>query len=129
MRHLVLLALMMIGLEASAINWHKSYAEAAKVAQKEKKPMLVYMHDDCGACQYLENKVFNQSNVSGYINQHFVAVLLEPKNDGPKSMQVKVAPVFHYVNYDGTSIQEDLIGATPASSFLQDLKIAVKESK
>jgi thioredoxin-related protein len=124
----VLLLLMLTSLEASDIAWYKSYAKASDIAQKDKKPLLVYMHSDCGACRYLDTRVLNDENVADFINQHFIAVSLDLKNDAPKALQVAVAPVFHYINYDGTFIQDDLIGATPATSFLKDLKSAVKVS-
>ena len=118
-----------MSLEASDIAWYKSYTEASAAANKAKKPMVVYLHSECGACKYLDMKVFNDKGIIAYMNDHFVAVSLSLKNDAPKNLQVAVAPVFHYLNYDGTPIQDDLIGATPASSFLNDLKTASKMSK
>jgi thioredoxin-related protein len=129
MLRMIVIALMCMSLQGAEIAWHKSYAAATEAAKKSKKPMLVYMYSDCGACKYIDTKVIVDAKIADYINKHFIPVSLSPKNDAPKTLQVAVTPVFHYVNADGKLIQDDTIGATTVSSFLQDMRMAVNESK
>ena len=132
MKKIIYLLLMAFTLNAGQINWLYTYKEGSAVAAKEGKPMVVYMHrPGCESCDFLEEKVFKDDNLSTYTNEHFVPVLLNvSKSDAPKHLIVKMSPLFHFVNAKGEFIEETLYGGKNAKSFLKILQeVEVKFTK
>ncbi|MDP3302515.1 MAG: thioredoxin family protein [Sulfuricurvum sp.] len=132
MKKILFMLLMAFTLNAGQINWLHTYKEGSAVAAKEGKPMLVYMHrPGCESCDFLEEKVFKDENLSTYANEHFVPVLLNvSKSDAPKHLIVKMSPLFHFVNAKGKFIEETLYGGKNAKSFLKILQeVEVKFTK
>lgn len=132
MKKMIFILLMAFTLNATQINWLHTYKEASSVAAKENKPMVVYMHrPGCESCDFLEEKVFKDENLSIYANEHYVPVLLNvSKSDAPKHLIVKASPVFHFVNAKGEFIEETLYGGKNAKSFLKLLQeVEVKFTK
>lgn len=132
MKKIIFLLLVALSLNAGQINWLHTYKEGSAVAAKEDKPMLVYMHrPGCESCDFLEEKVFKDENLSIYTNEHFVPVLLNvSKSDAPKHLIVKMSPLFHFVNAKGEFIEETLYGGKNAKSFLKILQeVEVKFTK
>jgi thioredoxin-related protein len=132
MEKIIFILLMAFTLNAAQINWLHTYKEGSSVAAKENKPMVVYMHrPGCESCDFLEEKVFKDENLSAYANEHYVPVLLNvSKSDAPKHLIVKASPVFHFVNAKGEFIEETLYGGKNAKSFLKILQeVEVKFTK
>lgn len=128
MKKITLMLMLAIGLNAAQFNWIYTYKEGSAKALAENKPMVVYMHrPGCESCEFLEQKVFNDENLSAYVNEHYVPVLLNvKKSDAPKQLIVKASPVFHFVNGKGEFIEETQYGGKNAKSFLkilQDIEI------
>jgi len=126
MKTLLLLALMTAGLYASDVSWYSSYVKAAETAKNDNKPMLVFMNKPgCGSCTYMKENVFTDAAVVSYLAEHYVSVSLDiHTNDAPKSLQVTVTPVFHFLKSDGSVSQETLFGGKTAPFFLKLLKKA-----
>ena len=124
MNKIFFIVLMAFTLNAAQINWLYTYKEASAVAAKENKPMVVYMHrPGCESCDFLSTKVFTDENLSSYVNEHYVPVLLNvSKSDAPKHLIVKASPVFHFVNAKGEFIEETLYGGKNAKAFLKILQ-------
>lgn len=124
MRKVAIMALMALGLNAAQFNWVYTYKEASVKALRENKPMVVYMHrPGCESCDFLEHKVFNDENLSAYVNAHYIPTLLNvSKSDAPKHLVVKASPVFHFVNGKGEKIEETLYGGKNAKAFLKILQ-------
>lgn len=124
MKKIAVIILLTLSLNASQINWIYTYKEASAKALKENKPMVVYMHrPGCESCDFLEQKVFNDENLSAYVNEHYVPVLLNvKKSDAPKQLVVKASPVFHFVNGKGEFIEETQYGGKNAKLFLKILQ-------
>lgn len=134
MSKLILLMLLSVGLHAAQFNWIYTYKEASAKALKENKPMVVYMHrPGCESCDFLEQKVFSDENLSAYVNEHYVPTLLNvSKSDIPKHLLVKASPVFHFVNGKGEIIEETLYGGKNAKAFLkilQEVEVKFQEKK
>lgn len=132
MKKIIFMFLMAFTLNGAQINWLHTYKEGSAVAAKEGKPMLVYMHRPaCESCDFLEEKVFKDENLSIYVNEHFVPVLLNvSKSDAPKHLIVKMSPLFHFVNAKGEFIEETLYGGKNAKAFLKILQeVEVKFTK
>ncbi len=134
MRNILFILLLALALNAAQINWLYTYKEGSAVAAKENKPMVVYMHrPGCESCDFLEQKVFQDENLTAYTNEHFVPVLLNvSKSDAPKHLIVKMSPVFHFVDAKGKFIEETLYGGKNAKSFLkilQEVEVKFTNSK
>lgn len=124
MKKIAIMMLLAMGLNAAQFNWIYTYKEASAKALKENKPMVVYMHrSGCESCDFLEQKVFTDENLSAYVNTHYVPTLLNvQKSDAPKHLVVKASPVFHFVNGKGEPIEETQYGGKNAKSFLKILQ-------
>lgn len=124
MKKIAVMMLLVMGLNAAQFNWIYTYKEASVKALAENKPMVVYMHrPGCESCDFLEQKVFNDENLSAYVNEHYVPVLLNvKKSDAPKQLVVKASPVFHFVNGKGEFIEETQYGGKNAKTFLKILQ-------
>jgi thioredoxin-related protein len=124
MKKILFMLVMTLTLNAAQFNWIYTYKEASVVAKKENKPMVVYMHrPGCESCDFLSEKVFTDENLSNYVNQHYIPVLLNvSKSDAPKHLIVGASPVFHFVDYKGKKIEETLYGGKNAKSFLKILQ-------
>lgn len=134
MKKILFIMLMAFTLNAAQINWLYSYKEGSALSAKENKPMVVYMHrPGCESCDFLEQKVFQDENLTAYVNVHFVPVLLNvSKSDAPKHLIVKMSPLFHFVNAKGEFIEETLYGGKNAKAFLkilQDVEVKFTKSK
>lgn len=126
MKVLFALSLIVISVFGADIMWQTSYAEAAKRAQQEAKPMLLFMNrPGCGSCEFMKENVFTDPQIVDYLNSHYIPVSLDiHKSDAPEALQVKMTPVFHFVRGDGSKIQDTLIGGKTAPFFLKLLKKA-----
>jgi thioredoxin-related protein len=124
MKKLLFVLLMTFTLNASEINWLHTYKEAAALAKKENKPMVIYMHrPGCESCDFLEEKVFKDDALATYLNDHYVPTLLNvSKSDAPKHLIVSASPVFHFVNAKGEKIEETQYGGKNAKTFLKILQ-------
>lgn len=121
-----IVALMVLSVFGGDIIWQTSYTAAAKKAQLEAKPMVLFMNQKgCGSCEYMKENVFTDPSVVEYLNTRYVPVSLDiHKNDAPESFQVRATPVFHFVRSDGSTIQPTLMGGKTAPFFLKLLKKA-----
>ena len=126
MKKLLLLTLMALSVYASEVTWFTSYVDASQVAKEKNKPMLVFMNKPgCGSCAYMKENVFTDATVIEYLNNNYISVSLDiHTNDAPKELQVKMTPVFHFLNADGSEAQEKLVGGKTAPFFLKLLKQA-----
>lgn len=124
MKTIAVMVLMALGVNAAQFNWVYTYKEASAKALAENKPMVVYMHrPGCESCDFLEQKVFNDENLSAYVNEHYIPTLLNvSKSDAPKHLVVKASPVFHFVNGKGEKIEETQYGGKNAKAFLKILQ-------
>lgn len=134
MKTITMILLLTMSLNATQFNWIYTYKEGSAKALAENKPMVVYMHrPGCESCDFLEQKVFNDENLSTYVNEHYVPVLLNvSKSDVPKSLKVSASPVFHFVTAKGEKIEETQYGGKNAKTFLkilQEIEIKFKQKK
>ncbi|PHR53641.1 MAG: hypothetical protein COA44_15150 [Arcobacter sp.] len=121
----LLLLLISMSIYASDISWITSYKEAIQKAQSEDKHILVFMSKEgCKSCQFMNEKVFVDEAVSNYINKNYIALHLDiHDNDAPKSLQVSVTPVFHFLTSKGEKFKETLYGGKTAPFFIKTIHI------
>ena len=121
MKKLLLIALLALQANAGAIFWNDSYKDALEDAQEENKPMLLFMTQaGCSGCKYMEEVVFEDKAVSDYVEKNYIAVHLDIyDNDAPKNLQVRVTPVFHFLDKNGKKFKETLMGGKTAPFFIK----------
>lgn len=64
---------------SNQIQWMTNYSEAAELAKKENKPLLLFFtgSDWCGWCKKLQTEVFNTSEFANMVGDRFVFVELD----------------------------------------------------
>ena len=100
----ILLALSLLATGALAeIKWAASYDAALEKAAKEKKKVMVMLsREECPACEYMEDIVFEEKAVANEIHKNFVPVHLDIHKDFiPEGLGYIGTPTFHFVNAKG----------------------------
>lgn len=88
------------------IQWVASYEAGLIKAAKEKKNVMVMLSkEECPACEYMENVVFEEQAIEDAINKNFVPVHLDVHKDKiPAQLGYIGTPTFHFVNSKGTKL-------------------------
>ncbi len=130
MKKICLILLSVIALSASEITWEYSYADGQARAQKENKPMMLFMNKTgCESCEFM-HKVLAEEVVKMYVDKYYVPVLLTPASKNfPQKFIPEATPTFHFITYDGEELQESLCGGKQASGFIRVLKKGVRAFK
>ncbi len=65
--------------QAGQMKWYKSYSEAAQVAQKDKKPLLLFFtgSDWCGWCKKMDQEVFASPEFAKMVGNDFIFVEID----------------------------------------------------
>lgn len=103
----IVLSLLLIGSCAFAeIKWASSYDAALAQAKKEKKNVMVMLSkEDCPACEYMENTVFEEKVVVDTIEKSFVPVHIDIHNDFvPEGLGYIGTPTFYFLDAKGKKI-------------------------
>ncbi len=85
MRKIIVVGFLLISLtvEAQHVKWY-TFEEAVELNKKEPRKIMVDVYTDwCGWCKVMDKNTFNDSIVSGYLNQKYYPVKLnaEQKED------------------------------------------------
>lgn len=103
----ILLTLSLIASCAFAeLKWASSYDAALAQAKKEnKKVMVMLSRQECPACEYMEDVVFEEKAVASEVHKNFVPVHLDIHNDFiPEGLGYIGTPTFHFLNAAGKKI-------------------------
>jgi len=108
-----------------ALDFH-SYEEGLKLQQKSGKIlMLDVMRTNCHYCKDMERKVFDNKNMSAWLNKRFIPVKLNLDFDTlPLGIHVYFTPTFFFVNKE-----HKIIKKVPGSWGIQDFKDLTKNIK
>lgn len=103
----------------ASIDFEKNYNEAVKKANAENKPLLVMVSSPtCPECNYMKKHVFTQEDVSKYINENYVAVDFDIKDENiPEQMKFWGIPRF-YLSVDGENVLKKKMGGMKKEQFL-----------
>ena len=76
---MMLVAVSVFGLCGAEINWQNDMTQAAELAKKEKKPILILFtgSDWCPPCMKMAKETWSNEQVIGYVNKHFVPLLVD----------------------------------------------------
>ncbi|MDD2838220.1 thioredoxin family protein [Sulfuricurvum sp.] len=101
------------------LKWASSYDAALAQAQKEKKRVMVMLSkEDCPACEYMNDVVFEEKAVSNEVEKSFVPVHIDIHNDFiPEGLGYIGTPTFHFLDAKGKKIGR-YDGAANIPSFL-----------
>lgn len=88
------------------LKWAPSYDAALAQAAKEKKKVMVMLsREECPACEYMEDIVFEEKMVANEIHNNFIPVHLDIHKDFiPEGLGYIGTPTFHFLNASGKKI-------------------------
>jgi thioredoxin-related protein len=65
------------------VKWY-SFEEGMKMAKKKHLPVIVDIYTDwCGWCKKMDNETFRKPEISGYLEEHFIAIKLNGEEKAP----------------------------------------------
>ncbi len=126
MNKILLLVLFLVSSAFADIKWH-GYEEGIALAKKDKTKivMVMFEHEDCPACAYMENVVFEDANMQKVINKDFIAVDIDVYNDFiPEGMSYIGTPTFYFLTYD-----EKVLFKTQGAYNMKDFSGILKKTK
>ena len=129
MKVLFFFSLLTSVLFADNLHWFHSYDKAIEASKKEDKPVMLFITmRGCHACDRMEKDVFTNTQVSKYLQNHFVLLQLGIKNRRiPKKYQAYVTPTFEFIGSDGERIVPSVHGGKKVWKFLETLEDVVDE--
>jgi thioredoxin-related protein len=123
MKSLIILIALGISLISGEIRYEHHFDQALQKAKTlDKKVLMLYSAAWCPECNYMKEVVFNENEVSEYIEQHFVVLILDiQKDDLPKEFDYIGIPTFFIIDKEGKE-KNRIVGGDKAAKFLKRLK-------
>lgn len=102
----ILALALIISSAAAELKWAPSYDEAFVQAKKENKNVMVMLsREECPACEYMNDVVFEEKAVVAEVHKYFVPVYLDIHKDFvPEGLGYIGTPTFHFLNVSGKKI-------------------------
>ena len=98
MRTLLLLFTFMVSLSADP-KWAPGYEQAFALAKAEQKGVMVMLtQDNCKACWYMENIVFEDELLVEKIERSFVPLSLDVHDDDIHGLDYSGTPTFYFLS-------------------------------
>ncbi len=112
-------------------EWSDSMDDAKEKALKEDKLiMLMLSREECNACWYMENIVFEDKDVNTLLKSRFVSVYLNVRSDiVPEKFPYVGTPTFYFMDATGQLIGKRLSGALNTKEFIAKLAQVIHTSK
>jgi thioredoxin-related protein len=106
MSKIILALVLMTSCAIAELKWAPSYDAALAQAAKEKKKVMVMLsREECPACEYMEEIVFEEKAVSTEIHKNFVPVHIDIHKDFiPEGLGYIGTPTFHFLDAKGKKI-------------------------
>jgi len=119
-RLLILVTLLTISLSAEITSLATSYQNGIANAKKYNKTlMIMFTSSDCKQCNYMQSSIYEDIEISNYINKYFV--YLELDKDANKRFNIVIAPTIYFINSKGKRVGK-IVGARNPEVFLKELK-------
>ncbi len=95
------------------VHW-LTYQQGLEKQRELKKPMLLLFHlSYCYRCKNMERKVYEDSKVINFVNQHFIPVVvdLDKQKQTAKLFEVNYTPTHIFIAPDGSTVlrEKDVI--------------------
>lgn len=102
----IVLAALLASSACAELKWAASYDAAFAQAKKEKKNVMVMLSkEDCPACEYMSDIVFEEKMVSDEVYKRFVPVHLDIYGDAvPSSLGYIGTPTFYFLDTKGKKL-------------------------
>ena len=106
MGKIVLLLSVLASMAFADLKWASSYDAALAQAKKEKKRVMVMLsRENCPACEYMSDVVFEEKMVALEVEKSYVPVHLDIHNDFiPDGLGYMGTPTFHFLDASGKKI-------------------------
>ncbi|WP_121626956.1 thioredoxin family protein [Poseidonibacter antarcticus] len=124
MKLLFLILIFTLSLFAGSINFEKDLSTAKqKAIDSNKKLMIMYSTPTCPECNYMKKKVLKDKEIISFINDNFVSVVMDIKED-EKILPYKFIgiPTFYFSEASSMKLLAKKIGGTRESQFLEFVK-------
>lgn len=116
---------------AGSIDWTEYEAALSKAKEQDKKSFIYFYTEWCTYCKKVENDLFKDSDVAGYLNEHFVSASVNVKGNESKRIAkdygVSGFPTFWFLEEDSSKLNY-LPGYIEKDKFLQVLKYISTDS-
>ncbi len=106
------------------VDWAMDYEEALQESKNTGKPILVMIsQENCNYCFFMKSQVFTKPKVFRFVNERFVPVELDLKNDLiPPKLKPYGTPTFYIVGKGGDRVSRPIVGAARADAFIERLE-------
>ncbi|DAB39394.1 MAG: thioredoxin [Sulfuricurvum sp. RIFOXYD2_FULL_44_160] len=106
MSKIILALAVMASCAFAELKWAVSYDAALAQAAKEKKKVMVMLSkENCPACEYMNDVVFEENAVANEIHKSFVPVHIDIHKDFiPEGLGYIGTPTFHFLDAKGKKI-------------------------
>jgi len=106
MSKIILALSLLVSLASAELKWASSYDAALAQAAKEKKKVMVMLsREECPACEYMNDIVFEEKAVENEIGKNFVPVHIDIHKDFiPEGLGYIGTPTFHFLDAKGKKI-------------------------
>lgn len=124
MKLLFLILIFTLSLFAGSINFEKDLSTAKqKAIDSNKKLMIMYSTPTCPECNYMKKKVLKDKEIVSFINDNFVSVIMDIKED-EKVLPYKFIgiPTFYFSEASSMKLLAKKVGGTRESQFLEFVK-------
>jgi thiol:disulfide interchange protein len=111
------------------LKWVEFDAALEEAQKTNKLVMVMLSREDCPACEYMKDIVFEDAKVESEIAQNFIPVYLDIHNDFiPDGLPYIGTPTFHFMN--AHEIKKGRIdGGMNVKDFMQELENAKANHK
>jgi thiol:disulfide interchange protein len=111
------------------LKWVEFDAALEEAQKTNKLVMVMLSREDCPACEYMKDIVFEDANIEKEIAQNFIPVYLDIHNDFiPDGLPYIGTPTFHFMN--AHEIKKGRIdGGMNVKDFMQELENAKANHK
>lgn len=114
--------------KAVKLRW-LSYDEGLEQAKKSKKFILLDFYSErCPWCKVLEEKVYNEKKIKGYLKENFILIRIYAYREErlAQKYRVRYLPYILFLESDGKSVAAILPGYIPPNIFIKVLKYVEK---
>jgi len=88
------------------LNWASNYAKAfADAKEQEKGVMIMLSKENCDACWYMDNIVFDDADLAEKLEEKFVPLYLDINDDNIHELSFKETPTLYFMQSSGETIE------------------------